>query len=286
MVIKYSGSREGAVLLFWRFDEHKCQGKCENISIYGIAGNNTGVMHAILMLCTFLSEFGAFMMDTKNKIKKNVLRKTFRSLKTPEKKNSTSQITTWAENKNKFLKLTVRKCIFKNHASKQQQPKRLLPYLNIPLQSFFSVATFSFSVPTFTLNKLFTVKERNLLQKSGLFATYEYPLGDARLRRLHDVKSMFMKGTLSLGICRVHVNLTGRVQLCGKTPGRPQKMTLREEGRPENNNAIRSLMLQGPLKLCSVRQMGKMLQCPLKKGFSRIRSLQWSFKSWQLECLQ
>ncbi|GIY34574.1 hypothetical protein CDAR_430421 [Caerostris darwini] len=40
------------------------------------------------------------------------------------------------------------------------------------------------------------------------FAKYEYPLGDARLSWLHDVKSMFMKGALSLGICRVNVDLT------------------------------------------------------------------------------
>ncbi|GIY34570.1 hypothetical protein CDAR_430401 [Caerostris darwini] len=43
-------------------------------------------------------------------------------------------------------------------------------------------------------------KETERIAESGSFAKYEYPLGDARLPWLHDVKS--------LRICRVNVNLT------------------------------------------------------------------------------
>ncbi|GIZ00630.1 hypothetical protein CEXT_110701 [Caerostris extrusa] len=64
-----------------------------------------------------------------------------------------------------------------------------------------------------------------------------------------------MKGARHLEFVGFNVNLTGEGTVVQEIPGRPQKTTtLPEEGRPENNNALRSLMLQ---RFCRYKEKGK-----------------------------
>ncbi|GIZ00632.1 hypothetical protein CEXT_110721 [Caerostris extrusa] len=100
-----------------------------------------------------------------------------------------------------------------------------------------------------------------------IFAKYKYPLGDVRLRWLHDVKSMFMKDTLSLRICRVHVNLAGGGYSCaGRHRGGHRRRRCPKRGDRKimmptvhsccnGSGVIKRKGRKCPL-LCSARQMG------------------------------